>query len=120
MLLREYWLNRASLFCAIAGILLLAAYSFLEAPKQLNIGEISEKYLDAKVRVKGIVSFSKVTDKIAIFTLEDGAEIKGVFFRPGIEEKIMLRKGNFVEVVGKVKLYRGKLEIVAEKVNLLD
>jgi RecJ-like exonuclease len=120
MLLREYWLNRASLFCAVVGILLLAAYSFLEAPKQLSIAEISEKYLDAKVRVRGVVSFSKVTDKIAIFMIDDGAKIKGVFFRPGIEEKIMLRKGSFVEVVGKVKLYRNKLEIVAEKVNLLD
>ncbi len=120
MLLREYWLNRLALLCSFFGIALLLAYSYLDAPEELSIEEIGHHKLGAKVRVKGIVYFSKSGENFIIFGLNDGAKIKCIYFNPEIRERIIIRKGNLIEVIGKIKLYKGNLEIVAEKVNLLD
>lgn len=120
MLLREYWLNRLSVFCAIAGVLFIGAYSVMESPKNISIAEISEYNIGEKVRVNGIVSFAIANENIAIFEIENEGKIKCVIFNPRIEERIILQKGSFVEVIGKVQQYKGSLEIVAEKVSLLD
>jgi len=120
MLLREYWLNRLSIFCAVLGVLLIGTYSVLEGPKNISIAEISEQNIGEKVRVRGIVSFAKLKENVAIFGIESNAKIKCVIFNPEIEERIILQKGSIVEVIGKVQRYKSSLEIVVERVELLD
>lgn len=113
-------LNRMALFCALVGIFLLFAYANLESPRPIKISDISERHIDTKVTVKGVVAFSKTSGSALLFAIDDGAKINCVFFKPGTEEKIIIQKGNYVEVDGKVKRYKDNLEIVAEKVRLLD
>jgi len=120
MLLREYWLNRISLFCAVLGMLVLLGYSITESPKKLSSSKLNDEFIGAKVKTEGLITSSKITDRVALFTLGNTPRTHCVFFNPSARERIILTKNNFVEVVGRVKKYRGRIEIVAELVKLLD
>ncbi|MCX8189645.1 MAG: OB-fold nucleic acid binding domain-containing protein [Candidatus Diapherotrites archaeon] len=120
MLLRECLLRRIALLCAAVGIILLFVYSSIDSPKRTKISEVKISSIGDKVEIDAIVSSSKVSGNVLIFELDDGDKITSVFFNPRIEQKIILRKGNFVRVSGRIAEYRGNLEIVAEKVLLID
>lgn len=120
MLLRECLIGRIALVCAIAGIILLFVYSTIESPVKTKISQINSRSVGTKVEIDAFVSSSRVSNNVLIFELDDGAKIVGVYFNPSIEEKIILRKGNFVRVFGRINEYKGSIEVVAEKVLLLD
>jgi len=102
----------------IIGLLIFA--SFFE-PTPIEIEEIfSEKPVGKKVMVSGRIEWSSSKEKFVLFELNDGNKIDVVFFNPTDEEKKFLKSRAFVEVLGEVRLYKNKLEIVAEKVKQID
>ncbi len=111
---------KISLLIAVLGIFLLI---FLEAtfqPKQLPIGKISVKDLGSTVSVNARIDWFKKTNSAFLFGLNDGNKISAVIFLPKPGAISFLKKGALVGVVGKVSLFNEKLELIVEKVDLID
>lgn len=107
----EKLLFRTALFVSIAGLLLLFIFSRISEIKEIGIDKISRENLDEKIKTKGIVT--DFTQKKNVNFIEmNSSEIQIVFF-----DEIELKKGDLIEVTGEVKLYKGKLEVVANKIK---
>lgn len=119
-MLREYWLNRVALACGIAGAIILFYYSLLVTPEAVSISEINEEMLGDRVEVEARVEWRFEKNSVLMFTLDDGNKIKAVRFSPNAVERFAVQKNAFLKVVGRVQKYRGELEIIAERVELLD
>lgn len=116
MLSREL-VARTALLVSIAGIALLFLTDLFNTPAQLSIGEISKELEGEQVKVKARVSWNSLKNNVLLFGLYDGNSIKAVIFSPSLEQRALVRNGLFLEIEGKVQLYNGELEIVAEQVG---
>ncbi|MFH1239992.1 MAG: OB-fold nucleic acid binding domain-containing protein [Candidatus Diapherotrites archaeon] len=116
-MLREELVARLALSLAVLGIVVLFIVSYSYEAHSLKISEISEEIKGERVIVCGRIDSSYLATNVLIFTINDGAKIKGVVFNPGREEYSLIRKNSFVEIEGKIEIYENELEIVAERVG---
>lgn len=105
---------------AISGILLLSFMEISFKPRNLKIGEISLKDFESTIEVNGRVEWGKKTSGALMLGLNDGNKINAVIFSPNQKDLDVLKRGNAVKAVGKVKLFNEKLELVIEKVEKID
>ena len=108
-----------ALLASVTGIVLLFTAAEAIEPKEISIWEIGTENegLQAKVNAK-IESFSQ-RNGIAFMQLYDGTgRIKAVAFQA--EKFPELEKGIIASIEGKVQIYKGKLELVVEKVKKLN
>jgi len=108
---------RLALGLAVLGIVILFIISYSYEAREVTISEISEEIKGERVIVCGRIDSSYIAKNVLIFTINDGAKIKGIVFNPGREEYSQIRKNSFVEIEGKVEIYENELEIVAERVG---
>ena len=108
---------RLALSLAVLGIVILFIVSYSYEARDVKISEISEEIKGERVIVCGRIESSYIAKNVLIFTINDGAKIKGVVFNPGREEYSLIRKNSFVEIEGKIEIYENELEIVAERVG---
>ncbi len=103
-------LLKSALVIGIIGLVTLFFLSKTIEIKELKIEEINEKNIGEKVKIRGIIK--KFTPKENVNFIEfENSKILIVYF-----DEINLNKGDLIEVVGGVELYKGKLEIVAEEI----
>ncbi len=96
--------------CITVAVLGIGVLFFLsKTAAQTNIQEITEDDIDKKLIVSGIVENLKITETMTIFTIQD---MPIVFF-----EKLDIQEGNTVTITGTVKKYKGKLEIIGERIG---
>ena len=113
--MQEKTLIRLSLIITVLGLSFLLVYGQsldLEATADLETSIAAEK-----VAMKGTVKNLKVTDKAVFFELE-GEKIVSTDIILFPESSIYLREGDHVELTGQVEDYKGKKELIAEKVVL--
>ncbi len=82
-----------------------------------DIGEITIDDLDKNVKIMGTISNVIDTDKVVIMNVVQPKELKVVVFK---DRDIDLKKGNYIEVLGKVKEFEGELEIIGDRIRLID
>lgn len=105
-----------SLVSSILGILIISFLANNLEPNLKNISEIDERSLEEVVRVQGKIILVRKYETLSVFTLDDGTgKIDVVFY-----ENIGLEKDKTVEVIGKVIEYKGKIEIEANKIKILE
>ena len=113
-------LFRLSLCAAAAGLFALVAVAILIEPKHVAIAEITESDAGGLVVVRGEISSYSSKDENVFITLNDSAAIRIVLFsreagkQPWVYD---LKKRDAISVQGRVQVYRGELEIVAEKIT---
>ena len=113
--MQEKTLIRLSLIITVLGLSFLFVYGQsldLETAADLETSTTSEK-----VAMKGTVKNLKVTDKAVFFELE-GEKIVSSDIILFPDSSIYLREGDHVELTGQVEEYKGKKELIAEKVVL--
>ncbi len=112
-------LMKVSLVLAVVGLFGLAVIAYYIEPPEVSIASISDTYLGKVVGVKGVVSgISKSADiqekETLFFTLTDSTgRIKVVNFN----NKIDLKDGSIVSVIGKLSFYENKYEIIAQYIT---
>ena len=116
-MLREDWLNRAALGLAVVGLVMLFYYSTIAEPRPAKVEGLSKKNTGEFVQAEGRVEEVKKGKNCLFFELNDGEKIAVVKFNPLPEEIVFAKEGSFVKVVGKVGYYKGRLEIIAERVE---
>ena len=113
--MKENTLLKIALICSLAG---LAALYFISAkievksyiPKQLNAN------IGDDVGLKGTIT--KITDKGDVVFIEVVQEntVTVVLFT---KDNLTLSKGDNIEILGNVQEYKGREEIIAEKVRVV-
>lgn len=105
-------LTKLAFLTAVLGISLLLFLSNSLEPRLVRISDINDNLLEQHVKIQGNITSFKTYGNLAVFSLEDeGGNIPIVAYN---------LKGNLtgrVEIVGKVKEYKGKLEVEASKIR---
>lgn len=112
--------QKIALVCAVVGILLLFFLEISIKPVPLKIGLISGKDIDSMVSVNARIDWVKKTPNSLMLGLNDGNRINAVLFSPTVSESNFLKKNSFAKIEGKVKRYNENLEIVIQRVDLID
>lgn len=109
---------------SIIGLVTIYIGTSLTEAKKVEISEINERDIGRLVKVKGKVSWKYFSKKGNLFfkLKENNEEIKIVIFkdlidRLGIKEE-NVKKGKSISVLGIVKEYEGKIEIIPERMKI--
>ena len=100
---------------ALIGMLLLIALAKIIHPPLADIASLEENE-EQEVRIQGTVT--KITEKPKVTFLEvhdASGKITVVLFEPAD-----LAKDELIEVSGKVQVYKGKKELLAERIEKLN
>lgn len=110
-------LTKLALFTAILGISVLLFLSNSLEPKLIKISEINDNMLEQYVKVQGNIISLKSYGDMAILSLEDETgKISVVVYN--LKENLSL--SGKIEIIGKIKEYKGELEIEASKINKIE
>ena len=123
MAISDTLLAKISLAAAVSGLVLLFFLNAFAQPVETDIRLLDESWLEKRVAVNGSVEWYHLSQNVLIFTLSDEiglSKIKCVIFSPSVLQRELVFKNAFLNVQGKVQRYKGELEIVAEKIVLLD
>jgi len=114
----EKFLLKTSLICALIGILLLFYLAeYIIKVDEVSIDRINELDEGTDVKIKGFIE--KITDleKIAILEVSQLKSITVILFKSG---NITISKGDYVEIIGEVQEYNGKMELIGNEIKRLD
>ena len=105
--MNEKQLLKICIIVAVFGIGILFFLSKTAA--ETDISTITKDDIGKKLIVSGIVGNPRITDTMTLFTIKD---MPVIFF-----EKLEIHEGSTVKITGTVKEYKGKLEIVGERIE---
>jgi len=115
--MKDSQLIKICLSISIIGLILLSIYAEKTKPPEINLNEI-EEYLGKTVITRGVVDKISVTPDVSFITLRDGDfRTTVVTFDPITAD---IRKSNHISVGGQVKIYKGELEIIADRLEKYD
>ena len=107
-----------ALICTLIGLLIII---FISDNIEINyslIKDISKKDIDKQVKIKGIISSIIQKESLTLYNIEDSTgKIKVIVFN---ENFLDLQNNKTIEVIGKVLLYQGILEINAEQIKTIE
>jgi len=106
---------KIALIGCFVGLIILFFLSQSMAPEKVGISEAYKKDIDDWVVISGKINWTKNYEGITLFRVCDDECISVIAY-----EEINIKTGSLVEVVGKIKMYKGKKEIQAEKISLLQ
>jgi len=113
------------LFCSVLGLaILFVGVQYVEA-KAIPVGDVNGEYEGTLVAVEGTVYSRYYNGEHIFFTLKDETgKIKIVLFsseikRLGIDPE-EIRNGMKIRIEGAVKTYKGELEILPERMEIIS
>ena len=111
----EQSLLKLSLIVSFSGLLLLILISDNIEIKSYRIKDINEKLLEKEIKIKGVITRTTETPGLFIFDIQDNTgTITAIAFK---ESSLNLTKNQEIEIQGKVKKYKDKLEIVIDEIK---
>lgn len=117
--MKEKTLLKIALICSLVGVVALYLISENMEIKQKNIEKITIDDVDKNVKVKGIVKNLFENEKVMILDVAQEGEIKIVLFKRK-NVSIGIGKGDNIEVIGKIDEYEGELEIIGNRVRVIN
>jgi len=111
-------LTKICILAAIMGISLLIIISDKISIPSSEISSITEIDIDKNIKINGrITKIIKKGNSLAILDIADkNSTIKAVIFRP--EKPLNIKKGDFIEINGKVSVYNEELQIIADSIKV--
>ena len=105
---------RICILIGALGIALIYGSSIYIEPEKVNISEIEPSWSGKRVVISGeATGVSKVNESL-FFDLNDST---GEVMVADFDSESKIEDGKEVRVQGRVTMYRGKLEIVAERIE---
>ncbi|MFB6144233.1 MAG: OB-fold nucleic acid binding domain-containing protein [Candidatus Nanohaloarchaea archaeon] len=112
--MRQEKLYRISLVLALAGLTLMYAASLYVQPRQIDPGEARKSWQGRIVEVEGVAeNVSKSGGNLFLDLQGENGSIKVVDFRP----KAAVSSGDRISVKGKIDVWHGRLEIIADQIR---
>ena len=113
--MEENTILKIALLVSLTGILVIIFISGSIEVKEYKIKEISKDLIDKEIKVSGIITRITETPGLLILNLKDSTgEITSIIFK---EDPINLTENQEIEIQGKVKEYKNKLEIEANLIS---
>ena len=104
---------------SLFGLLLLAYAAYSTSPQELQLAQITNSHEGKVISTEGEITALRQLNGNYFFTICDGACISAVVFKrdvPALSSHetniLLLRKGDYVAVKGKISNYKGQLEIL--------
>jgi len=114
--MREPTLLKLALTCSIIGVIGLFFLSETISIDETAISKLDGIGQEERVQLTGIVARVATTGNTTFLTIERKEQANIILFSNGAAIYDKLRAGENVSVIGKVAKYKGKPEIVADKV----
>jgi len=113
--MKEKLFLEMSIIISLLGILFIL---FLVENTELpftKIADLKNKDVDERVKIQGRIISIKETTKVILFTIKDETgEIPAILFKEG---NLEIKKGQDLEIEGRLTEYVGKKEIVVSKIT---
>lgn len=117
--MKEKNLLKVALTSSLVGILILFIFSQNISVEEKTISKITIGDIDKKVKIKGFVENVINTEKVSIIKVVQPQNIDIILFKEG-NETIDIKKDDFIEVIGKVEEYEGKLEVIGQRIRKIS
>lgn len=113
-------LAKISFLLAVLGIGALFAVTETLRPTGMAVADITPNDAGAEVAVNGTIKSISIKEGNIFITLQE-KDFRIVMFRSEANQSsYALKKGNMIEVTGRVQLYKGQIEIIAEKIRKME
>ena len=113
--MQESNLLKLAIIVAVLGLIVLAVISSTSELDATNTYDIGRSQLNKDVRIVGEVSSVKELDKMFFVEVSQQKPVTVIVFKDGKEKAFAV--GNEVDITGQLREYKGKMEIIAEKVK---
>ncbi len=113
-------LLRIALLIGITGIICLFFLSKTIEAEPISIEKITEEQVGRKIRIEGIVESVEEKKSVTILEIKDEETEESISVALFNQNQYVLKEGETVAVTGTVKEYYGSLEIVAEKISMMN
>ncbi len=99
----------------LAGLILIYVANVFAEPPLVTVEAVSKQDMGEMVQIRGVVRDPSFSDGHAFFDVAQGnASIRVAWFQAGRD----VAAGETVRVIGRVELYNGALEVVADGVEV--
>jgi len=116
--MEEKNLLKIAILSSLIGIIILAYISNTSNLNYNDISSINNDYLDKTVKIKGTLTNFVSTPKAKIMDIEDSTgKITAVTFN---EQELSIKENDLLEITGKVSLYQGSFEIIADTITKFE
>lgn len=115
--MKDSALLKIALIWSLIGIFILLLVAVYTEPREIAISEL-DKHIDEVVVVSGFIDYVNYKEKISFIDLRGySGDIQIVVF-DDMNKSISI--GDQIAVKGKVSLYKGDLEIIADEIACLE
>ncbi len=116
--MKEKTLLKIALIAGIIGIVILFIISETIEIEETDIDKIT-KANEEDVKLIGKISKITNLDKVIFIELEQQSKITIVVFKDK-NKNISLYQGDKIEVIGQIEEYNGKLEVIGQRIRVLE
>ncbi len=113
--MNELFLLRTSIIVAIAAIVALFFISQFYKPETIKTYDVGKKQENKIVKIKGTVGSIAEKGNLVLLEVYEPKSVTVVMFNDGKQHNFA--SGSSIEVIGRVREYKGKYEVIAEKVK---
>lgn len=117
--MKEKTLLRIALISGIIGLVILFIISDNLEIKEKDIDKINKANVEEDVKLIGTISRITNLEKVTFIELEQPATMTIILFKDK-NKNITLYKGDKVEIIGEIDEYNGELEVIAQRIRVLE
>ncbi|MAG08640.1 hypothetical protein CMO89_04150 [Candidatus Woesearchaeota archaeon] len=89
--------------------------------KEISLDELNNEEIGNKVKVLGKVSRITELDKVTFLDVSQPVTTKIVIFREKEKDEALdLEQDDYIEIIGKVEDYEGEMEIIADRIRIVE
>ena len=114
--MEEQLLLRIALSCSLAGLVVLYFLTASLEPDEIKISNLTGIEETTLVRLIGVVESVNDNGKILYIDIAQPGIASIIVFK---DRNLSIAKGDFVDIRGEVRDYKGKKEIIAAGVDIL-
>tara|TARA_Y100000310_G_scaffold345840_1_gene470991 strand:+ start:6774 stop:7133 length:360 start_codon:yes stop_codon:yes gene_type:complete len=119
--MNESHLLKLALISSLIGLFVLYIVSNNMDIKEISLDELNNEEIGNKVKVLGKVSRITELDKVTFLDVSQPVTTKIVIFREKEKDEALdLEQDDYIEIIGKVEDYEGEMEIIADRIRIVE
>jgi len=116
--MKEKTLLKIALSCSVVGLVVLFFISDNISVDTVDIGKIEDEEIGKIVKITGLVIRVNNMEKVMFIQVgqETVEKVDVVLFK---DYDFDLSEGSYVEIIGEIEEYKGKKEIIANRIKII-
>ncbi len=115
--MKESTLFKIALICSLVGVCILFFISDNVDVKEKAISKIEMESIGEDIKLKGYISGITDLEKVMFVEITQPEKITVVLFK---KSNITLDKGDYVEILGEIDEYGGKMQVIGNRVRVIE